>query len=349
MYHGFLATGASWIIQPGSRNLAFTLVNAGYDVWLANSRGTTPSKKHRHYDADKDLDYWDFGSVELSQLDLPQMIDLILRETGTDKLYYVCHSMGCAVLFTGLADVPELNNKIEANFLLAPPTHMGSSYNPTFLLFPPISGTPLQDLLFRFMGGRINGEPNAFLKALGLTAVKVCGWSSMRCGICDNLIFAMFGADPEQMDYDNFPTIVRMLTGTGALKPFFHGLQVNEACAFQRNDYGTSRNLLEYGSLKPPRYNLTGITVPTYIFYSENDNFVTPWDAERVRNAIPKEFMRGFYKVGWHKFNHIDFLMAKEADILLYHKIRDIIMDLEQYNECYLQGNEFCAGKSQKY
>ncbi|CAL8131345.1 unnamed protein product [Orchesella dallaii] len=347
LFHGFLMTGASWIIQPGSRNLAFTLVDAGYEVWLGNSRGTSPSQKHISLDANKDIDYWNFGSVQLSTIDLPLTIDLILQETSSDKLYYVCHSMSCGALLVGLADVPELNDKIEASFLLAPPSHYGSVYNPAFLLFPPILGTPWQDVWFRLMGGRINGKSGAFRTALGLTTEKVCGWSFMRCGICDNFLFALFGADPEQMDYNNLPNIMRKLMDNGAIKPFLHGLQVDEACAFQRFDYGASKNLLEYGSPKPPLYNMSGISVPIYLFYGENDNLVTPWDAERLRNAMPPDVMRGFHKVEWPKFNHVDFMIAKDADILVYNKIRDIIDEIEADKICYLQQNSSSVCKSE--
>ncbi|CAL8131347.1 unnamed protein product [Orchesella dallaii] len=337
LYHGHISAGASWIIQPGSRNLAFTLVDAGYDVWLANSRGTSPSQKHISLDANKDIDYWNFDMAHLSTIDLPLMIDQILQETGSEKIYYVCHSMGCAILLAGLSDVPELNDNIEASFLLAPPTHYGSNYNPIFLLFPPILGTLWQDVWIRLMGGRLNTEPWAFTTALGINTKQVCTWSFMRCGICDNLLFALFGADPEQMDYNNLPNIMRKLMDSGAIKPFLHGLQINEACAFPKYDHGSSQNILEYGSSKPPLYNMTGITVPIYVFYGENDNLVSPWDAERLRNAIPEKFLRGFYKVEWPKFNHIDFVVAKDADILVYHKIRHIIQKLEDDNVCNLR------------
>lgn len=71
------------------------------------------------------------------------------------------------------------------------------------------------------------------------------------------------------------------------------------------------------------------MAVPTYIFYGENDNLATPENSERTRDAIPSKYMKGFYKVEWSLFNHIDFLMAKDADVLVYHKIRDIIHELE--------------------
>ncbi|CAL8131343.1 unnamed protein product [Orchesella dallaii] len=312
VFHGFAAAAQSWIIQPGSRNLAFTLADASYDVWLANIRGTTASKNHTHLNADTDSAYWDFGIEQVSTLDLPLMVSLILQETGTDKIYYVCHSAGCEIQLAGLVDVPELNDKIEASFYLAPGGFVGSGYNPIFNLLRLI-GTPLQQLLLKISGGKMSGEPSALLKFLGLSADNICKWSFTRCGICDNFLFALYGADPEQMDYNNFPNIIKKLQDNGPWRIFFHGVQMVKACEFLRYDFGERRNLLEYGSANPPVYNLSSMTVPTYIFYGEGDNFLTPWDMARMKAAIPKQFVKGFYQVDWPKFNHIDFLIAKDA------------------------------------
>ncbi|CAL8131341.1 unnamed protein product [Orchesella dallaii] len=309
--------------------MAFTLVDAGYDVWLANMRGTTPSKIHTHFNTDRDVDYWDFGIEEVSTFDLPLMVDLILQKSGSDQIFFACHSGGCGILLAGLVNVPKLNNKIKASFFLAPFGFSGSTYNPTFVLFPPILGTRWETIVWNVFGGKLSGEPSPLLTALGLTTEKICGWSFMRCGICDNLLFALYGADPEQMDYNNFPNMLKKLQDNGALKIFFHAIQLDETCQFQKYDYGQTRNLLEYESANPPLYNLSTMTVPIYIFYGEGDNFLTPWDMARMQDAIPRKYLKGFHRVDWHKFNHIDFLMAKDADILVYHKIRDIMEKIE--------------------
>lgn len=41
---------------------AFLLADAGYDVWLANTRGSTYSRKHEKYQ-DTDYRFWDFTYV----------------------------------------------------------------------------------------------------------------------------------------------------------------------------------------------------------------------------------------------------------------------------------------------
>lgn len=42
------------------KSAAFLLYDEDYDVWLANPRGSKLSRGHEEYDAEEDLEYWDF-------------------------------------------------------------------------------------------------------------------------------------------------------------------------------------------------------------------------------------------------------------------------------------------------
>lgn len=60
LMHGLLGSSENFMLRDTKKSLAFMAAEAGFDVWLANARGTMHSRKHKHLNADKDKSYWDF-------------------------------------------------------------------------------------------------------------------------------------------------------------------------------------------------------------------------------------------------------------------------------------------------
>ncbi|XP_011705086.1 PREDICTED: lipase 3-like, partial [Wasmannia auropunctata] len=57
--HGMSCTSDTWILLGPGRDLAFLLVDQGYDVWLGNTRGNSYSKSHIKM-SPRDKDFWQF-------------------------------------------------------------------------------------------------------------------------------------------------------------------------------------------------------------------------------------------------------------------------------------------------
>ena len=106
--HGLIQSSESWIMETenGNTPLAIQALEAGYDVWLGNSRGTRFSNEHAFYEIDTD-DYWNFEWSQMGLYDLDSIITLILSTADEfEKLNYIGYSQGTTELFYALAHDP---------------------------------------------------------------------------------------------------------------------------------------------------------------------------------------------------------------------------------------------------
>ena len=58
LIHGHLDSSDTWIVN-GDRSYAFVLADAGYDVYLHNTRGIKYSMGHVKYDSSVSKEYWE--------------------------------------------------------------------------------------------------------------------------------------------------------------------------------------------------------------------------------------------------------------------------------------------------
>lgn len=78
----------------GPRSIVLQALDAGFDVWLANGRGTRYSLEHVTLDARVNPEYWDFGWDTMGKYDNPANINKVLEVTGYSKLAIVGYSTG---------------------------------------------------------------------------------------------------------------------------------------------------------------------------------------------------------------------------------------------------------------
>lgn len=83
------------------------LVDAGYDVWIGNNRGTMYSWDHETLSSKDDNDYWMFTWADMGLYDDVANIKMIKEQTGVEKIFYVGYSQGTIQMFYGLAHMEE--------------------------------------------------------------------------------------------------------------------------------------------------------------------------------------------------------------------------------------------------
>ncbi|XP_050522083.1 gastric triacylglycerol lipase-like isoform X2 [Daktulosphaira vitifoliae] len=102
-------------------SMAFSLADAGFDVWLSNYRAMGISNKMRHLSQMN----WNYSIHELGIYDFPATVDFVLKHTNFSKVDVVGVSMGAGITLIGLSERPEYNAKIRKILMIAPAARNG--------------------------------------------------------------------------------------------------------------------------------------------------------------------------------------------------------------------------------
>ncbi|ODM93609.1 Lipase 1 [Orchesella cincta] len=329
--HALLCSSSDWLMNVPEKALGYILADAGFDVWLINSRGNSYSSYHINFD-DTDFSYWDFRHVfystspniipnlcfshtpsfhEMGTLDIPAWIDYILNVTGHSTLHFCGHSMGSTEFFITMAERPEYNQKIDTMFALAPALYLTES---RYWLLAKLL-TPLYGKLINVMG------PSPFVPTTFRTWLNILGFGcTMVEPFCDNFFFFVAGYNPSQTNSTQTAVIASHTPDNVSSKTVNHFLQIMRSGKFQKYDYGW-RNMDIYGQEHPPEYNLKNVTASVVIFHSENDIFATPNDVRKSCKLLPN--LKEINLVKDPLFTHVDFTYAIDADKLIYSRILD--------------------------
>ncbi|EAL73071.1 hypothetical protein DDB_G0268964 [Dictyostelium discoideum AX4] len=271
LQHGLEDIGTTWVIQENDyQSLGFILADEGYDVWISNVRGTRYSNKHLKYNVN-DVEYWNFTFDEMSEFDLPCVVDYVINVTGNDKVNYIGHSQGTTMGFIGFKEGSELTKKINTFFALAPVTRVTHCKSVLLNLISQLSIGEIVNLV------GIKSFPMDIQPLRVLLLPSVCSITPFACTTSLRLLFGSDDGDDgdfsSNLNQTRLPIILSQSPGGTSTKNMIHWSQ-NFKKGFQKFDYGSSHeNFIHYSQSTPPKYNITNFskTIPTFLFTGGND------------------------------------------------------------------------------
>ncbi|XP_012529859.1 lipase 3 [Monomorium pharaonis] len=317
--HGIMCNSAAFTISGREKSLAFILADEGYDVWLGNARGSTYARNHTDSKIKK-KDYWNFSWHEIGTIDLPATIDHIVKTTGLKKMFYIGHSQGTTAFFVMATELPEYQKYIEEAYIMAPIVYSGRMKSPLLQLMSQFS--LFGEYLWKLVGFYEFNLDNDIVKG---AAQLICSEKAITQPICSNVMFLLTGFNPEQLDPALIPVILGHAPASTSAKQLMHYAQLIKTGRmispgrFQKYDYGLIGNKKLYDSLSPAKYDLSKVKVPVHLYYSENDWLSNVKDVEKLYSELSNP--SGKTLIANKKFNHVDYIWAKDVKTLVYDQI----------------------------
>uniref|UniRef100_A0A8C6XA81 AB hydrolase-1 domain-containing protein n=1 Tax=Naja naja TaxID=35670 RepID=A0A8C6XA81_NAJNA len=308
LQHGLQGDGSNWVANFAHNSLGFILADAGYDVWLGNSRGNTWSRSHQNLSVSED-EFWAFSFDEMAKYDLPAVINFILRKTSQQQLYYVGYSQGATIGFLAFSTMPELAQKIKMFFALGPVTRLKYAKSPVIKLLN------LPETFLWTLFGKKEFLPQKWLvrKALATVCsrrpfVKVCG----------NFFFYLSGYNMKNINMSRINIYVTQTPAGTSVQNILHWSQNYRSALFKGFDWGDERkNKIKHKQFTPPLYNVNDMTVPTAVWTGGKDLLSDPKDISILLPQI-KHLVSHKSIPDWA---HLDFIWGLDAPRRMYNEI----------------------------
>ncbi|XP_062151613.1 triacylglycerol lipase 2-like isoform X1 [Alnus glutinosa] len=307
--HGLLVDGMSWFLNPPEQNLPMILADNGFDVWIANTRGTRFSRRHTSLDPSQPA-FWDWTWDELVSFDLPAIFDFVYGQTG-QKIDYVGHSLGTLIALASFSE-GKLGNQLKSAALLSPIAYL-SHMNTALGVVAAKSFVGEITTLFGLAEFYPKGEPvENFLKSL-------CAYPGVDCY---DLSSAITGKNCclNSSTIDLFLMNEPQSTST---KNMVHLAQTVRDGVVAKYNYGWPVNVMHYGEARPPVYKLSNIPhdLPLFVSYGGQDALSDVRDVMLLldnfkfhdEDKLSVQFIKDYA--------HADFIMGVNAKDVVYNQV----------------------------
>ncbi|KAF5196953.1 Lipase [Thalictrum thalictroides] len=303
-----LQDGMTWLLNSPDQSLAFILADAGFDVWIGNTRGTRFSRKHVSLDASRP-EYWNWSWDELAAYDLPATFDFVYRQTG-QQIDYVGHSMGTLVALASLSQGQIANLKSVA--LLSPVAYL-SHMNTAIGV---IAAQAFVGEITTFFGlSEFNPKEKTIINFLH----TLCANPNIDCYD----LMSSFTGKNCCLNASTVDVFLRNEPQSTSTKTMVHLAQTVRDGVLSKFDYGGDFNVQHYGQRRPPVYNLTNIPkdLPIFISYGGKDALADVQDVLLLLDSLKLHDGDKLQVQFVKDFAHADFIMGVTAKEIVYNAL----------------------------
>ena len=310
---GFTCT--SWVFFQNEKNsLPFMLTDLGYDVWLANNRGTIFSTDHISKDSgDLNGDYWDFSMDENVMYDLPANIEYIKKYTGAEKVEYIGHSQGTTIFFMLYMHNPSYVESTINKFI-----SLGTVPNIAYTNFLPIK---IIDAIYGLLE---MSQP--FTKAISFSL----GQRTILSNICKSkpnickMAFETFSSitPTNRINYETLYPFLYYYPGGTNTGTLLHWSQIHreKKLVYFSPEYSDKKEVKEYDKKVIKNWNIKAL-----IQRSDDDNFSSYDDVTELYETIENKSLIKLLDTSL--YGHTDDLAAESAIEDIYIPLINFLKD----------------------
>ncbi|KAK6919294.1 AB-hydrolase lipase domain [Dillenia turbinata] len=320
LQHGLMVDGITWLMNSPDESLAFILADNGYDVWIANARGTKYSRGHISL-SPSDAAYWNWTWDELVAYDLSATVQYVQNQTG-QKLHYVGHSLGTLMALASFSQ-HNLLNMLRSAALLSPIAYLSQLPSPL-----------VRAAADAFLAEVINTHHNfsSFYQELRLSIfalnrdaaakllAKICAMPGMNCF---DLVTAITGKNC-CLNSSNLDALLNHEPQPTATKNLIHLAQMVRQGTIAMYDYGNANDNMEhYGEPTPPLYNMASIPedFPLFLSYGGQDTLSDVNDVkvllDNLKDHQPDKLIVQYIE----DYAHADFVFGVNAYQVVYNPL----------------------------
>ncbi|ONK70273.1 uncharacterized protein A4U43_C05F32030 [Asparagus officinalis] len=311
LQHGIFMDGITFLLNSPENSLGYILADGGYDVWIANSRGTKFSRRHTVLSVNQS-EYWDWSWDELVAYDLPAFYYYVYEHSGQQKIHYVGHSLGTLLALASFSEMP-LIGMTRSAALICPIAYLNGVRSPIARI---AADSFLADAYYWLGLNEFNPTSELvkrFLKIICKQSGSDCydlvtDFTGNNCCLNKSSINVFLEHEPQPTSAKNVIHMCQMLR-TGTIRKF---------------DYGdASTNIKHYGNPHPPVYDMKAIPkdLPLFLSYGGRDWLSDVEDVKRLLADLkPHRKMKA--RVNYQAcYAHGDFVMGINARQLVYNPL----------------------------